>query len=123
MINGKKVAVVMPAYNAGKTLEATVSELPDLDIHVVLLRRSRGRWRRRRLCVLGLLGVGRLVLLSPTICLPARDAVRHGRGGTGDDGGAGDTSEESGHGWVLSRERFGQRSVASSDATIAGWGM
>ena len=30
MINGKKVAVVMPAYNAAKTLEKTVRELPDL---------------------------------------------------------------------------------------------
>lgn len=30
MINGKRVAVVMPAYNAEKTLEATVAELPDL---------------------------------------------------------------------------------------------
>jgi glycosyltransferase involved in cell wall biosynthesis len=30
MINGKRVAVVMPAYNAEKTLEATVREIPDL---------------------------------------------------------------------------------------------
>ena len=30
MINGKRVAVVLPAYNAEKTLEATVRELPDL---------------------------------------------------------------------------------------------
>lgn len=30
MINGKRIAVVLPAYNAEKTLEATVRELPDL---------------------------------------------------------------------------------------------
>src|SRR5712692_9601942 len=37
MINGKRVAVVMPAYNAEKTLEATVHELPDLvDIRILV---------------------------------------------------------------------------------------
>jgi glycosyltransferase involved in cell wall biosynthesis len=30
MINGKRIAVVLPAYNAEKTLEATVQELPDI---------------------------------------------------------------------------------------------
>jgi glycosyltransferase involved in cell wall biosynthesis len=30
MINGKRVVVVMPAYNAARTLRATVAELPDL---------------------------------------------------------------------------------------------
>jgi glycosyltransferase involved in cell wall biosynthesis len=30
MINGKRVAVVMPAYNAEKTLPATVAEIPEL---------------------------------------------------------------------------------------------
>ena len=28
MINGKRIAVVMPAYNAERTLERTVRELP-----------------------------------------------------------------------------------------------
>jgi glycosyltransferase involved in cell wall biosynthesis len=37
MINGKHVAVVMPAYNAEKTLEVTVGELPDLvDIRILV---------------------------------------------------------------------------------------
>jgi glycosyltransferase involved in cell wall biosynthesis len=30
MINGKRIVIVLPAYNAEKTLEATVRELPDL---------------------------------------------------------------------------------------------
>jgi glycosyltransferase involved in cell wall biosynthesis len=30
MINGKHIAIVLPAYNAEKTLEATVSEIPDV---------------------------------------------------------------------------------------------
>jgi glycosyltransferase involved in cell wall biosynthesis len=30
MINNKRIAVVLPAYNAEKTLEATIRELPDL---------------------------------------------------------------------------------------------
>jgi glycosyltransferase involved in cell wall biosynthesis len=37
MINGKRIAVVMPAYNAEKTLEATVRELSDLvDIKILV---------------------------------------------------------------------------------------
>jgi glycosyltransferase involved in cell wall biosynthesis len=37
MLNGKRIAVVMPAYNAEKTLEATASELPDLvDIRILV---------------------------------------------------------------------------------------
>jgi glycosyltransferase involved in cell wall biosynthesis len=37
MINGKRVAVVMPAYNAEKTLEATVAELSDIvDIKILV---------------------------------------------------------------------------------------
>jgi glycosyltransferase involved in cell wall biosynthesis len=30
VINGKRIAIVLPAYNAEKTLEATVSEIPDM---------------------------------------------------------------------------------------------
>jgi glycosyltransferase involved in cell wall biosynthesis len=37
MINGKRVAVVLPAYNAEKTLEATVSELPKTVDAIVLV--------------------------------------------------------------------------------------
>ena len=37
MINGKRIAVVLPAYNAEKTLEATVRELPGLvDIRILV---------------------------------------------------------------------------------------
>ena len=37
MIEGKRIAVVMPAYNAEKTLERTVSELPDaVDIKILV---------------------------------------------------------------------------------------
>jgi len=37
MINGKKIAVVMPAYNAERTLEQTVRELPELvDIKILV---------------------------------------------------------------------------------------
>ena len=42
MINGKRVAVVMPAYNAEKTLEKTVSELPaEVDIKILVDDSSR----------------------------------------------------------------------------------
>ena len=44
MINNKRIAVVMPAYNAEKTLEATVSELPDVvDIRIVVDDHSSDR--------------------------------------------------------------------------------
>jgi len=37
MINGKRIAVVMPAYNAEKTLEQTVRELPaEVDIKILV---------------------------------------------------------------------------------------
>ena len=42
MINGKRVAVVMPAYNAERTLEMTVKELTDLvDIRILVDDSSR----------------------------------------------------------------------------------
>lgn len=42
MINGKRIAVVMPAYNAEKTLEATVAELPELiDARILVDDNSR----------------------------------------------------------------------------------
>jgi glycosyltransferase involved in cell wall biosynthesis len=37
LINGKKIVVVLPAYNAEKTLEATVRELPELVDHTILV--------------------------------------------------------------------------------------
>jgi glycosyltransferase involved in cell wall biosynthesis len=37
MINGRNVTVVMPAYNAEHTLEATVRELPDIVDRVILV--------------------------------------------------------------------------------------
>ncbi|HLX85629.1 MAG TPA: glycosyltransferase family 2 protein [Terriglobales bacterium] len=44
MINGKRIAVVFPAYNAEKTLEATVRELPDLvDIRILVDDHSSDR--------------------------------------------------------------------------------
>src|SRR5208282_3923452 len=42
MISGKRIAVVMPAYNAEKTLRATVGEVPDLvDIRILVDDHSR----------------------------------------------------------------------------------
>ena len=44
MINGKRVAVVMPAYNAEKTLEKTVAELSDIvDIKILVDDSSKDR--------------------------------------------------------------------------------
>jgi len=44
MINGKRIAVVLPAYNAEKTLAATVEELPDLvDIRILVDDHSSDR--------------------------------------------------------------------------------
>lgn len=42
MVNGKRIAVVMPAYNAEKTLERTVRELPEIvDIKILVDDHSR----------------------------------------------------------------------------------
>jgi glycosyltransferase involved in cell wall biosynthesis len=41
MINGKKVAVIMPAYNAGKTLEKTYREIPFDVVDEVILTDDR----------------------------------------------------------------------------------
>ena len=44
MINGKRIAVVLPAYNAEKTLETTVRELPELvDIRILVDDHSSDR--------------------------------------------------------------------------------
>ena len=44
MINGKRIAVVLPAYNAEKTLEATVRELPEVvDIKILVDDHSSDR--------------------------------------------------------------------------------
>ena len=44
MINGKRIAVVLPAYNAEKTLAATVAELPELvDICILVDDHSSDR--------------------------------------------------------------------------------
>jgi len=44
MVNGKRIAVVLPAYNAEKTLEATVQELPELvDICILVDDHSSDR--------------------------------------------------------------------------------
>ena len=37
MINGKRIVVVLPAYNAARTLEATVRELPDTVDETILV--------------------------------------------------------------------------------------
>src|SRR5579864_6142748 len=44
MINGKRIAVVMPAYNAEKTLQVTVGEVPDLvDVRILVDDHSRDK--------------------------------------------------------------------------------
>src|SRR5260370_14104428 len=44
MLNGKRIAVVMPAYNAEKTLRATVDELPEIvDMRILVDDNSSDR--------------------------------------------------------------------------------
>ena len=44
MINGQRIAVVLPAYNAEKTLAATAAELPELvDIRILVDDHSSDR--------------------------------------------------------------------------------
>src|SRR6266404_3162122 len=44
MLNGKRIAVVMPAYNAEKTLQATVGELPEIvDVRILVDDNSADR--------------------------------------------------------------------------------
>src|SRR4051812_22912067 len=44
MINGKRIAVVLPAYNAEKTLEATIAELPEIvDVKILVDDHSADR--------------------------------------------------------------------------------
>ena len=45
MLNGKRIAVVLPAYNAVKTLHATVTEIPDLVDYRVLMDDHRTDYR------------------------------------------------------------------------------
>jgi glycosyltransferase involved in cell wall biosynthesis len=52
MIDGKRIAVVMPAYNAEKTLEKTVSELSDMvDIRILVDDSSHDRTAELSRCL------------------------------------------------------------------------
>src|SRR5262249_38332542 len=92
-------------------------ELLELRDRIGRNRGGRGRpgLRRRSLLVVLL-----LVLLGPAVGLAARDTVRDRGGGAGDDGGAGDPAEESGHG---SCPLCAQCPVASRDASSVSCGM
>ena len=49
MLHGKKIAVVMPAYNAAATLRRTYSEIPfDVVDEVVLVDDATGPWQSRK---------------------------------------------------------------------------
>jgi glycosyltransferase involved in cell wall biosynthesis len=90
MINGKKVVIVMPAYNAAKTLEKTYREIPpgvadeivlvddvshdntvgiarDLGLRVIVHRQNRGYGGNQKTCYDNALGLGAsiIVMLHP----------------------------------------------------------
>ncbi len=89
MINGKRIVVVLPAYNAERTLEATVRELPDivddrilvddnssdetvamarrLDLTVVVHERNRGYGANQKTCYANALerGADVVVMIHP----------------------------------------------------------
>jgi hypothetical protein len=62
MINGKRIAVVMPAYNAEKTLEMTVSELTSKFLLTIPAKTkpltSPGNWAYRLLFTTPTMGMG-----------------------------------------------------------------
>jgi glycosyltransferase involved in cell wall biosynthesis len=89
MINGRRIAVVLPAYNAGKTLEATVRDLPalvderilvddhssdetvaqarQLGLTTVVHERNRGYGGNQKTCYATALGLGAdvVVMMHP----------------------------------------------------------
>jgi glycosyltransferase involved in cell wall biosynthesis len=89
MINGKRIAVVMPAYNAARTVEATVRDLPDtvderilvddcsadetvaaarrLGLTVVVHDRNRGYGANQKTCYAAALAAGAdvVVMIHP----------------------------------------------------------
>ncbi len=89
MINGKRIAVVLPAYNAGKTLEATVRDLPALvderilvddhssdetveqarrlGLHTIVHERNRGYGGNQKTCYAAALALGAdvVVMMHP----------------------------------------------------------
>ncbi len=80
MINGKRVAVVMPAYNAELTLEATVREIPDLvDIRILVddyskdktveLAKRLGCWYSSMIAITAMGAISRPAIARR--CLPA----------------------------------------------------
>src|SRR6266403_5337316 len=64
MVNNKRIAVVLPAYNAEKTLEATIRELPDLvDVRILVDDRNYGYGRNQQTCYREALSAGADVVI------------------------------------------------------------